>query len=53
MFDLDIRLFSCIYTNCKALGNVFGFGAFEGFVIYSGIILIVITEVMSKRSKKC
>ncbi|WP_204226510.1 hypothetical protein [Clostridium botulinum] len=51
MFDLDIRLFNCIYTNCKALGSAFGFGAFEGFVLYGGTILMVITEVMSKKAK--
>ncbi|WP_338894845.1 hypothetical protein [Clostridium perfringens] len=27
-----------IYNYCKMLGEVFGFGAFEGAVIYTGII---------------
>lgn len=51
MFDLDLRLFNCIYTSCKSLGQEFGFGAFEGFVLYSSTILMVITEVMSKKAK--
>ncbi len=51
MFDLDIRLFNCIYTNCKALGSAFGFGAFEGFILYTGIILMVITTTLSKKAK--
>lgn len=51
MFDLDIRLFSCVYTNCKELGNAFGFGAFEGFVLYAGTILMVITTALNKKAK--
>ncbi len=51
MFDLDIRLFNCIYTNCKALGSAFGFGAFEGCILYTGTILMVITTVLNKKAK--
>ncbi len=51
MFDLDIRLFNYIYSNCKVLGNAFGFGAFEGFVLYSSTILMVITTTLSKKAK--
>lgn len=51
MFDLDIRLFNYIYTNCKSLGQAFGFGAFEGFILYTGTILMVITTAISKKEK--
>lgn len=51
MFDLDIRLFNYIYTNCKQLGSAFGFGAFEGFVLYSSTILMIITTAISKKVK--
>lgn len=51
MFDLDIRLFNYIYTNCKSLGQAFGFGAFEGFVLYSSTILMAITTAISKKVK--
>lgn len=32
-------MFDIIYNSCKTLGSVFGFGALEGFIIYSGIIV--------------
>ncbi|WP_252219383.1 MULTISPECIES: hypothetical protein [unclassified Clostridium] len=51
MFDLDIRLFNYIYINCKSLGQAFGFGAFEGFILYTGTILMVITTTLSKKAK--
>lgn len=31
-------MFELIYNSCKTLGSVFGFGALEGFIIYSGIV---------------
>ncbi|MCE5221648.1 MAG: hypothetical protein LLF98_10400 [Clostridium sp.] len=53
MFDLDIKLFSLLYSCCKSLGNIFGFGAFEGMIMYSSVILLGITEVTnSKKVKK-
>lgn len=31
-------MFDIIYNSCKTLGSVFGFGAFEGFIIYAGVV---------------
>lgn len=31
-------MFDIIYNACKTLGSIFGFGAFEGFIIYAGIV---------------
>ncbi|HFD2054535.1 TPA: hypothetical protein ACF2DR_001711 [Clostridium perfringens] len=31
-------MFDIIYNSCKALGSTFGFGSFEGFIIYAGIV---------------
>lgn len=45
MFSLDLILFNLIYNKCLALGLIFGYGAFEGAVIYVGIIMAGITSV--------
>jgi hypothetical protein len=34
--NLDVQLFNYFYQQCKSLGGVFGFGAFEGLVLYAG-----------------
>jgi integral membrane sensor domain MASE1 len=52
MFNLDLRLFNIIYTHCKVLGSAFGFGAFEGAVIYCSIILLAIIKVKESKAKK-
>lgn len=52
MFNLDIRLFNYIYNNCKSLGSTFGFGAFEGLVMYSSLILLAIVKVREGNNKK-
>ncbi|WP_164472557.1 hypothetical protein [Clostridium perfringens] len=31
-------MFDIIYNSCKTLGSVFGFGAFDGAIIYSCIV---------------
>ena len=52
MFNLDIQLFNFIYSSCKSLGNTFGYGAFEGLVMYTGIIMLGI--IKGKRfNNKC
>lgn len=53
MFDLDLRLFYFIYNQCRSLGSAFGFGAFEGFIMYLSIIMLAVSEVMNKKGKKC
>ncbi|MBW6411839.1 hypothetical protein [Clostridium weizhouense] len=52
MFDLDIRLFNLIYTQCRTLGNAFNMGAFEGFVMYAGVVTLGITKVLESNNKK-
>lgn len=51
MFDLDLRVFTFCYNQCRNLGKSFGFGAFEGMVLYVGIILLPITSAMDKKKK--
>lgn len=51
MFDLDIRIFTFFYNKCYHLGRTFGFGAFEGMVLYAYIILLPITTAMDKKNK--
>lgn len=41
-----------IYNSCKTLGSIFGFGAFEGFIIYSGIIVYGCFKASSQKDKK-
>lgn len=46
-------MFDFLYHHCYRLGSAFGFGAFEGFVLYLGTIALAITTVMdSKKAKK-
>lgn len=52
MFDLDLKIFSFIYSNCRSLGRVFYLGAFEGFVMYSSLILLAVVKVKESNSKK-
>ena len=53
MFDLDIQLFNFIYSSCKSLGNTFGYGAFEGLVMYAGLITLGIIKGKGLSKKKC
>lgn len=50
MFDLDIRIFNLIYTQCASLGKAFCLGAFEGFVMYSSIVVLAIVKVGEKKN---
>lgn len=34
--NLDVQIFNYFYQQCRTLGGVFGFSAFEGFVLYAG-----------------
>lgn len=52
MFNLDLQLFNFIYSNCKHLGGAFGYGAFEGFVLYGSVIALAIVKVTDSKSKK-
>lgn len=52
MFNLDLQLFNFIYSNCKHLGGAFGYGAFEGFVLYGSVIALAIVKVTDINSKK-
>lgn len=49
LFGTDLRLFNIIYSQCKQLGGIFSFGVFEGFVLYSSLILLIIFKVGEKR----
>ena len=55
MFDLDLALYAFLYRSCAKLGDVFGFGAWEGFIIYAGIITLAVLKgiEISKKVKKC
>ncbi len=53
MFDLDLRLFSFIYNNSKALGNSLGYGAYEGFLFIFIIIAGISISILNKRDKIC
>ena len=53
MFNLDFRLFNAIYEHCYRLGSSFGYGAFEGLVLYASVIsLAVITVASNKKVEK-
>lgn len=52
MFNLDIKLFSFLYSYCKSLGNIFGYGAFEGLVMYAGVILLGVIKATEKKINK-
>lgn len=47
-----LKLFYFIYNYCRTAGRIFGFGAFEGFVLYAGIIVWGISEAAKKKVKK-
>lgn len=55
-----MEIFNIIYIECEKLGNTFGFGAFEGGVIYFAVFSILLIKVIdsikkvyeNKKSKK-
>lgn len=52
-FYLDIEIAKVAYNSCQRLGQVFGYGAFEGMVMYMSVITLGIFEGIrtSKRKK--
>lgn len=52
MFVLDNLIVGWAYAKCLALGTTFYLGAFEGFVIYLGIIVAVVFKAMEKKKVK-
>lgn len=52
MFSLDFRLFNVIYEHCYKLGSSFGYGAFEGLVLYASVIMLGITTITNKKGEK-
>lgn len=48
MFDLDLKIIRFLYLKCKIAGTALGYGAFEGAVMYLGVI----TYAFLKGSKK-
>lgn len=54
MFKLDLAVWNFIYVSCRSLGNAFFLGAFEGFIIYLGaVVLAVEMAIPFKAKKKC
>lgn len=54
MFNLDIRAFNYIYSSCHQIGNIFGYGTFEGFIMYGSLISLGILKFLEtpKKEKK-
>lgn len=52
MFNLDFIIFSLIYKQCLKLGLAFGYGAFEGFILYAGVIVGGILTVTKDKVKQ-
>lgn len=52
MFNLDLKVFYYLYDNCRVLGSAFGFGAFEGFVMYASVITLAIVKVNEAKKVK-
>ena len=46
MLNLDVVTFGYIYNNCRQIGGIFGFGAFEGFIIYSSLFSLGIVRFL-------
>jgi hypothetical protein len=52
LFGTDISVFNMIYRQCKIAGSAFGYGAFEGFVMYTGIITAATLKVINSNTKR-
>lgn len=52
MFNLDVRVFNYVYNNCRQMGSVFGFGAFEGFIMYSSLVSLGIIRFLDAKKVK-
>lgn len=49
MFNLDLEIIRFLYLKCKSAGEIFGFGAFEGAVIYAGMITLAFLQGSKKK----
>ena len=47
-------MFNTIYKSCYELGHIFGFGAWEGFIIYVGVVVwgFNVASNVNKANKK-
>ena len=52
MFKLDIAVFDWVYNQCLMLGNIFGFGALEGLLMYLTLLSPIIIANRKKVTKK-
>lgn len=52
MFGLDKVIFYFVYKHCLRVGSSFGFGAFEGFIMYFMAISSGIIIYFEKRTKR-
>ncbi|MFL0165269.1 hypothetical protein [Candidatus Clostridium helianthi] len=52
MFGLDIKLFNLLFSYCYKLGSAFDLGAFEGFIIYLGVIALGLTGSLNQIQRK-
>jgi hypothetical protein len=52
MFNLDMPVFNYIYNSCRQMGNVIGFGAYEGFIIYGCIISLGVIKFLDVKNAK-
>ena len=41
---MDSIIYNFIYSHCNSLGKVFGYGALEGFITYTGLIALGILK---------
>ncbi|OOM78706.1 hypothetical protein [Clostridium sp. BL-8] len=51
MFGLDMKVFNYIYSNCRQIGSIFGYGAFEGFIMYGGLISMGVLKFFENTKK--
>lgn len=47
-------MFNFIYKNCYELGRALGFGVWEGFIIYAGVVVwgVNVASNINKADKK-
>lgn len=48
---LDVIVLSFIYKQCLILGSAFGFGAFEGGVIYASLLTLLGFKVAENKKE--
>lgn len=52
MLNSDIRVFNYVYNNCRQMGNIFGFGAFEGFIMYGSLLSLGLVRFFETKKVK-